>query len=366
MKILSNGRLTKNTLSLVTATCAVVVGLSACGKFSPIDPKAKGTSTNSNPLAAEEEDRLRDLVASTSPTPSPTPGQEPAPAADDAGRDAALDQARQLFSDELKGRTAGHGASPAPAAGSPPAPVVADGAAADAPPVLVTPEGTAGAAAPPSPITEPASAQPAQSKALIAEDVSDEAKRNLILQLIEPTMRINFRLSLQRGEILGLKKILDAKKELSAEQAAKLSRFKQSYLLIDTDSIDALVSRVDVVNTHLQIAPFLLKSNWQTQGSISQEEIAARVQMLNTHPSDAAIRFRSARQAMKLSNEKPTANKIMAAELAYNPDSEKNEVAENTLKTIDEVRRIMALYPAEIDKEIAAVSEKLEAEYKKK
>lgn len=358
--ILSDGRLAKNTVCFVAAACAVVVGLSACGKFSAIDPKAKGTSTNSNPLAAEEEDRLRDLVASASPTPSPSPGQRPAAGADDDDRDAALDQARQIFGDELAGRPAATPTpepSPAPGAAPAPPPVAAPAAAPAPPPV---------AASAPGPAAQP----PAASKALIAEDVTDEAKRDLILQMVEPTMRINFRLSLQRNEILTFKKVLDAKQELSAEQAAKLSKFKQSFLLIDADSIDALLLRVDVVNMTLQLAPLLLKSNWQTNGMILQEEIAERVQMLNTHPSDQATRFRSGRLVMKKLKEegkvKRTSKEIMLAELGYVLNGAKDEQAEKMLATIDEAIRIMELYSADITKMINDTSAKLVAEHGKK
>ena len=382
MKLNSKGQLTKKTVSLVTATLAVVVGLSACGKFSAIDPKAKGTSTNANPLAADEENRLRELMASATPTPSPSPGQTPTPDAADADaadRDAALDEARRLFGAELDGRTSGAPANPAGAAAADPAAQAAAPAPAPVPAAPATPVQPADAAPPVPPVVANApaapaaadpAAQPAPSKALIAADVSDEAKRDLLLQLVEPTMRINFVLSLQRNEILALKAILDSKKELSAEQGAKLSKFKQSFLLVDGDSIEALLSRVDVVNMTLQVAPLLLKTNWQTMGVISQEEISARVQMLNTYPSDQAIRFRSGRMVMKkLKEEKKverTSKEIMRAELAYSANEPKNEEADKMLATIDEALRIMDLYSGEIDKKIKDTSTKLVSEYQKK
>jgi hypothetical protein len=337
-----NGRLTKNTLSFVTATCAVVIGLSACGKFSaidPNDPKAKGTSTKANPLAADEENRLRDLKASGSPTPSPSPGQSPTPRTADGNGDpdrlAALDKARQVFDAEL-----GPGQPGAPAApGAPPAPAAA------------------------------AAAQPASSKALIAEDVSDETKRDLIIQLIEPAMRINFALSWQRNEILEMQKILDSKQELSAEQAAKLSKFKQSFLLVDADSIDALLSRVDVVNMILQIAPSLLTTHWQAHGQISDKEISKRVEILNTDSSDQAVRFRSGRlemQAMQASTEKNTSKQIMLFELGHDPEAGKDELSEKMLATIEEAHRIIGLYQAEIDKMTKDTYDKLVSENTKK
>ncbi len=359
-----SARLTKNSVSLVTATLAVVIGLSACGKFSVIDPKAKGTSTNSNPLSADEENRLRDLVATPSPTPTPVPG---APAATGDGaliddRDAALDEARRVFGAELDGRPAqpasdlsGQPASP-PATGSTPQPA-ADPAAAAV--VLTTPPAQA-----PSPSPSPAASS--DSKALIAADITDEAKRDLILALVEPTMRINFNLSLQRNEILALKKILDSKKELSTEQAAKLSKFKQSYLLIDADSIDDLLARVDVVNFTLQTAPLILKTNWQTNGQFSQEDVATRVQMVNTYPSDEAVRFRSGRLAVKGLGLKRTSKQIMTAELGYNPSSNKDENAEKVLATIDETLRIMELYSTEFSKKNSEVSAMLVEEHNKK
>jgi hypothetical protein len=370
VKLHSKGQMTKKTVALVTATLAVVVGLSACGKFSAIDPKAKGTSTNANPLAADEENRLRELMASATPTPSPSPGQTPTPEAADADaadRDAALDEARRIFGAELDGRTSGAPANPAGAAAADPAAQAAAPAPAPVPAAPATPVQPADAAPPVPPVP---AAQPAPSKALIAADVSDEAKRDLLLQLVEPTMRINFVLSLQRNEILALKAILDSKKELSAEQGAKLSKFKQSFLLVDGDSIEALLSRVDVVNMTLQVAPLLLKTNWQTMGVISQEEISARVQMLNTYPSDQAIRFRSGRMVMKkLKEEKKverTSKEIMRAELAYSANEPKNEEADKMLATIDEALRIMDLYSGEIDKKIKDTSTKLVSEYQKK
>jgi hypothetical protein len=359
VKLHSNGQLTKKTVSLVTATLAVVVGLSACGKFSAIDPKAKGTSTNANPLAADEENSLRELMASAKPTPSPSPGQTPTPDATDrdaADRDAALDEARRIFGAELNGEPAPGVADPALAASVPPA------AAVPAPPAVAAADAPNGSG--------PVVAQPALPKALIAADVSDEAKRDLILQLVEPTMRINFVLSLQRNEIFAFKKVLDSKKELSAEQAAKLSKFKQSFLLVDGDSIEALLSRVDVVNMTLQVAPLLLKTNWQTMGAISQEEISARVQMLNAYSSDQAIRFRSGRLVMKKLKEQKkverTSKEIMRAELAYGANEPKNEEAEKMLATIDEALRIMDLYSTEITKRINDTSAKLVSEYSKK
>lgn len=381
MKLHSKGQLTKKTVSLVTATLAVVVGLSACGKFSAIDPKAKGTSTNANPLAADEENRLRELMASATPTPSPSPGQTPTPDAADADaaeRDAALDEARRIFGAELSGAPPTGTADPAVAVPAPPA--VAAGAEAPAADASNAGAGAPNASSVPGdrlatvvqPVPQEAApaaavvAQPAPSKALIAADVSDEAKRDLILQLVEPALRINFILSQQRNEILALKKILDSKKELSTEQAAKLLKFKQSFLLVDGDSIEALLSRVDVVNMTLQVAPLLLKTNWQTMGAISQEEISARVQMLNTYPSDQAIRFRSGRLAMKSSNDKKTSTQIMLAELGYNPESGKDEQAEKMLATIDEAHRIMDLYSTEIEKKINDTAAKIISELGKK
>lgn len=345
MKTQLNGRLTKNTISLVTATCAVVIGLSACGKFSaidPNDPKAKGTSTKANPLAADEENRLRELTASGSPTPSPSPGQSPTPRTADGNgdpdRNAALDKARQVFGAELGPGQPGAPAAPG-APGAPPAPAAA------------------------------AAAQPASSKAFIAEDVSDETKRDLIIQLIEPAMRINFALSWQRNEILEMQKILDSKQELSAEQAAKLSKFKQSFLLVDADSIDALLSRVDVVNMILQIAPSLLATHWQAHGQISDKEISKRVEILNTDSSDQAVRFRSGRlemQAMQASTEKNTSKQIMLFELGHDPEAGKDELSEKMLATIEEAHRIIGLYPAEIIKMTNDTYEKLVSENTKK
>lgn len=391
MKDFSNARFMKTSATMLTAAMAVVVGLSACGKFSAIDPKAKGTSTNANPLAAEEENRLRELMAEASATPAPGASQAAGPAAgagsgagrSEEDREAALDEARRVFGAELDGRAAAPAGQPAGqaagavaqagsgaerAAGQPDGQPVGQAAAgagqpdgqqagagqAGAPPpaaIVITP--------PPAAAIAPASAA---SKALIAADVSDEAKRDMILELVEPTMRINFVLSMQRNEILAMKAVLDAKKELSPEQAAKLSKFKQSFLLLEGDSIEALLTRVDVVNMTLQVAPFLLKSNWQP---IDMKEVATRVQALNTYPSDESVRFRSARLALKGTGEKPTSRKIMMAEIGYDP-SAKDENAEKVLATIDEALRIMSLYSPVITAKINETSSKLIAEFSKK
>lgn len=303
---------------------ATTTGLAACGKFE-VDPKTKGVSTNSNPLQAEAENRLRDLVA---PSPSPQPQGEAAPAetASDDTRDAALDQARRLFEEELRG-----GSATAPAE----APAVAAPAEAAQPaPVAAAPVETAQ-----TPVAVPAA--PPVSPALVAKDLNDEAKGQLLLQLVEPTMRINFVLAKQRREILTLKKILDEKKELSTEQKEKLTAFKRSYLLVPEDSEEALLSRVDTIAFSIMIAPLLLETNWSQSGSITGEALSARVQMLNTLPTDEAVRFRSARLAVKGKKLADEARQIYLGELGYNPESGKNDSLEQLRLTQMEVERVM-------------------------
>lgn len=276
---------------------ATTTGLAACGKFE-VDPKTKGVSTNSNPLQAEAENLVRDLVA---PSPSSQLQGEapPAETASEDTRDAALDQARRLFEEELRGSGA---TAPAEAPAAPAAPV---------------------------------------SPALVAKDLNDEAKGQLLLQLVEPTMRINFVLAKQRREILTLKKILDDKKELSAEQKEKLTAFKRSYLLVPEDSEEALLSRVDTIAFSIMIAPLLLETNWSQSGSITGEALAARVQMLNTLPTDEAVRFRSARLAVKGKKLADEARQIYLGELGYNPEAGKNDSLEQLRLTQMEVERVM-------------------------
>lgn len=306
-------------LVAVTAT----IGLSACGKFE-IDPKFKGVSTNSNPLKSEEEDKIRSLVSA-----SPTPPTSPYPSGDGGGPagarrkrtgetgDAALDKVRRLFDEELS------------APGAPAAPAPATAAAPAAP-----------AAAPAAPAAAPAPVEQAPA-ALIAQELSDEAKGQLLFELVEPTMRINFRISLQRNEILAMKKILDEKKELSREQQEKLAHFKRSFLLVPGDSIEALLSRVDVIAFTIQVAPLLLETNWGTKGKITAEALSNRAQKLNTHPTDDAVRFRSGRLALKGSNRTDISRQVYAAELGYNPEEGKIESLEPLRLTQMEVERVM-------------------------
>lgn len=307
---------------------ATTTGLAACGKFE-VDPKTKGVSTNSNPLQAEAENRLRDLVA---PSPSSQLQGEapPAETASDDTRDAALDQARRLFEQELRGSGATAPAE-APAA---PAPVVT---AQPPAPAATAPAEAPAATVPAEPVAPAAPVSPA----LVAKDLNDEAKGQLLLQLVEPTMRINFVLAKQRREILTLKKILDDKKELSAEQKEKLTAFKRSYLLVPEDSEEALLSRVDTIAFSIMIAPLLLETNWSQSGSITGEALAARVQMLNTLPTDEAVRFRSARLAVKGKKLADEARQIYLGELGYNPEAGKNDSLEQLRLTQMEVERVM-------------------------
>jgi hypothetical protein len=319
-------------LVAVTAT----IGLSACGKFE-IDPKFKGVSTNSNPLKSEEEDKIRSLVSA-----SPTPPTSPYPSGDGGGPagarrkrtgetgDAALDQVRRLFDEELS--APGAPAAPAPAtAAAPAAPAAAPAPAEQAPDT---------AAAPAAPAAAPAPVEQTPA-ALIAQELSDEAKGQLLFELVEPTMRINFRISLQRNEILAMKKILDEKKELSREQQEKLAHFKRSFLLVPGDSIEALLSRVDVIAFTIQVAPLLLETNWGTKGKITAEALSNRAQKLNTHPTDDAVRFRSGRLALKGSNRTDISRQVYAAELGYNPEEGKIESLEPLRLTQMEVERVM-------------------------
>lgn len=307
---------------------ATTTGLAACGKFE-VDPKTKGVSTNSNPLQAEAENLVRDLVA---PSPSSQLQGEapPAETASDDTRDAALDQARRLFEEELHGSGA---TAPAEAPAAPATVVTAQ------PPA---PAATAPAEAPAATVpAEPVAPAAPVSPALVAKDLNDEAKGQLLLQLVEPTMRINFVLAKQRREILTLKKILDDKKELSAEQKEKLTAFKRSYLLVPEDSVEALLSRVDTIAFSIMVAPLLLETNWSQSGSITGEALSARVQMLNTLPTDEAVRFRSARLAVKGKKLSDEARQIYLGELGYNPDAGKNDALEQLRLTQMEVERVM-------------------------
>lgn len=309
---------------------ATTTGLAACGKFE-VDPKTKGVSTNSNPLQAEAENRLRDLVA---PSPSSQLQGEapPAETASEDTRDAALDQARRLFEEELRGSGA---TAPAEAPAAPaPAPVVT---AQPPAPAATAPAEAPAATVPAEPVAPAAPVSPA----LVAKDLNDEAKGQLLLQLVEPTMRINFVLAKQRREILTLKKILDDKKELSAEQKEKLTAFKRSYLLVPEDSEEALLSRVDTIAFSIMIAPLLLETNWSQSGSITGEALSARVQMLNTLPTDEAVRFRSARLAVKGKKLADEARQIYLGELGYNPEAGKNDSLEQLRLTQMEVERVM-------------------------
>ncbi len=307
---------------------ATTTGLAACGKFE-VDPKTKGVSTNSNPLQAEAENLVRDLVA---PSPSSQLQGEapPAETASDDTRDAALDQARRLFEEELRGSGA---TAPAEAPAAPATVVTAQ------PPA---PAATAPAEAPAATVpAEPVAPAAPVSPALVAKDLNDEAKGQILLQLVEPTMRINFVLAKQRGEILALKKILDEKKELSTEQKEKLTAFKRSYLLVPEDSVDALLSRVDTIAFSIMVAPLLLETNWSQSGSITGEALSARVQMLNTLPTDEAVRFRSARLAVKGKKLADEARQIYLGELGYNPEAGKNDSLEQLRLTQMEVERVM-------------------------
>lgn len=328
------------SLVAVTAT----IGLTACGKFE-IDPKLKGVSTNSNPLKAEAEDKVRDLVAtppSTSPSPYSSPttdGSGPAGAGlERTGEtgDVALDQVRRLFDEEMNapGAPAPAAGQAAPAAPAAPAQVAQAG---EAPPAA---EQAASAVAP---AAAPAALPAAAPAALMAQDIADEAKGHLLFTLVEPTFRINFKVSQQRNEILAMKKILDEKKELSKEQQAKLNQFKINFLLVPDDSIEALLSHVDVIAFSIQVAPLILETHWGTKGKITDQALSDRVQKLNTHPSDEAVRFRSGRLALKGQNLKDESRQIYEAELGYNESTDKTSEIEQLRLTQLEVTRIMNL-----------------------
>lgn len=344
-------------------------GLSACGKFE-VDPKAKGVSTSSDPLKAEAEDRLRDLVSSP-PSPEPAGSESASPAAGgseatDETRDAALDQARRLFEEELRngGPAVADAPATAPAPAIAPAPAQQDPATApaqQAPTAAQAPTAIQAEPAVPALAPAPVPAQAAQSAALAAKEIRDEDKGNVLLQLVEPTMRINFVLSKQRNEILALKKILDEKKELSKEQEAKLVAFKRSFLLVPEDSMDALLSRVDTIAFSIMVAPLLLETNWGQNGAISNQALSTRVQRLNTLPVDDAVRFRSGRLAVKGKNLSDESRQIYLAEIGYNPEAGKVETLEQLRLTHMEVERVMKLagISTMLDNRIKEISERL-------
>lgn len=329
MKANKDTRLIRKTATMVTATFAIVASLSACGKFSPVDPKDIGTSTNSDPLEAEKENK----GSADSATPPSTPVEGATADAGGAGsltpaEAADTAEARLQILKELEGTGIMGDEPPAPVEAAPSEPQPAMDAAA--------------------------------TKALIAADVTDEAKRDLILQLLEPSMRFNFTLAQQRHEIEAFKKVIDANGKLSDSQTAKLSEFKRSFRLADDASITELLSHIDVVGMSSQLAPLLLKTNWQTN-SIKEKDISTRIQILNMDTSDEAVRYRAFRAVSRAPDNKQTPEKLMIAEFGFVPDktNDSHEQAINTLATIQEIRRIMDAYPVEMNARIQEIAAQL-------
>ncbi len=340
----------------VTAT----IGLSACGKFE-VDPKAKGASTNSNPLKAESENQIRNILATKPGSAEKQPvGQSAAQSGSNADSSSEtrrqtrpprasddLDQIRRLFQDELnlpsgnkRLEVAARAQVPGQTGPQTDAPVDFSGAPASTENLTESNSSTNSARTDSARTDRPTAATPT-SQVHIAQEISDEAKGRLLYSLVEPTMRINFQISLQRNEVLEMKKVLDAKRDLTKAQSEKLLQFKQSYLLSSEDSIDSLLSRVDVIAFTLQIAPLILESQWGRRGDISAQALADRAQRLNTSPGADAVRFRSGRLAVKGKNLANESQLVHLAELGYNPEFERIETKELLRLTQLEVERVM-------------------------
>lgn len=316
---------------LMTTTFLVIATLAACGRPTLRTKDLNDSpATSANPAKAEKENRDADAAAAVDGTATEiakdlgAAGPEIVDAIADArkaARAAALDEVAKLFADDRVSEAASKTATTAPEASQPEKPAKLE--------AVVEASGTT--AVPPS-------AASVQFEAA----VEVATKRVFVLSLIEPMMRLNNAIALQREEVLKLKKKLDTKQDLAGSEKVWLEKIKMDYGLVDSKAtVEQLLERVDVVALSFLAAPLALKTGWGALGAIPKDLLSKRIEDLNTSLGDSKIRFRSARVVLRGGAAIGGGVELMRAFLGVSsePQTPANELL---LEATTEVARILA------------------------
>lgn len=315
---------------------ATATGLSACGKFE-VAPNTKGVSTNSDPLSALQDDRLRDLLTNneTSSSQDPlatTPEDTSQPKSDSESiskKDKAsrLKEVQSLFDETLadtsESLSEAHTATLTSTVQPAPAKVLSAAELSKLP------------------------------QALIGGDISDDVKGQLILKLVEPTMRINFQIGLQRAELLKMKAVVDAGKSVSRDQLSLLESFRKSFgvagvldkqsITSQKASIYSLLTQVDTIAFSALLAPLVYSTNWGTLTPVTPEMISGRAQDLNVTSAEAPLRFRAERIRIGSSKLDNKGYRLLMAEIGYSTETSGQLGVEDQRLTQMEMSRIINL-----------------------
>ncbi len=309
----------------LTTTFVLIASLAACGRPSVRSNKVTPTApaTSSNPAKAEKENKEADAAEAVSAAaadaakelgadaPVPSPPNEELAEAKKTARLSALNEVAKLFAEDgkpLEGAAAPAVAasSAAPAADAPKADgAVAGDVAKEAP--KFDDVAAAAAAAALNIMTVPEPSQIAQVQFETA------TKRTFIMGLIEPSMRLNNAIALQRIELERLKKKMDAKQELTKEETVWFSKIRMDYGLLDAkNTIEETLERVDTVALSFLAAPIAVKTGWGTLGGVQKDLLSKRMEELNVSTGDSKTRFRSTRLSLKTAK---TADVVEGVEL---------------------------------------------------
>lgn len=306
---------------LLTTTFVLIASLAACGRPSVRSNKVTPTApaTSSNPAKAEKENKDADAAEAVSAeaadaakelgadAPVASSPNEELTEAKKAARMSALNEVAKLFAED--GKPVADGAVAPAAAASAAVPVVADAPKADGAVTATAPaaDAAAGDAAKAAPKVDDAAATAALSIMTVPEpsqiaqvQFETATKRIFIMGLIEPSMRLNNAIALQRIELERLKKKMDAKQELTKEETAWFSKIRMDYGLLDSkNTIEETLERVDTVALSFLAAPIAVKTGWGTLGGVPKDLLSKRMEELNVSTGDSKTRFRSTRLALK-------------------------------------------------------------------
>lgn len=340
----------------LTTTFILIASLAACGRPSVRSNKVVPTApaTSSSPAKAEQENKdadaadavsaeataaAKELGAGTSDSSADSPTAQ-VTEAKKAARTAALDQVAKLFADDGKPGDVkpGETAAPVTPVVTPAAdatgttnPVAADGAKPDA-----AKEDLAIQVMDMKTVPEPAAIAAIQFEAAV--------KRTFILGLIEPSMRLNNAVALQRIELERLKKKMDAKQELTKEETAWFEKLKMDYGIVDSKAtVEQTLERVDTVQLSFLSAPLAIKTGWGTLGGVQKDLLSKRMEELNTSTGDSKSRFRTTRADLRHGKKTGTVEGIELMQSFLGADGAQATASNKLLmETTGEIARLLS------------------------
>lgn len=321
-------------VALVTAS-----GISACSKPSPGEVRSKTTvdatlkaepSTSSNPeKAADENAKAKEALAKVNNEAIADNDAESAKAAADAEEKRRAANAESLT--RLK--------------------------------EILDQESGAGAA-----LTAKEKSGEGEKSSPAAVDIS--TKKAFVMSLVEPTMRFNNAIMLQRIEALRLFTKTSKGIYLLPSDIELMSRLKREFLPELSDASNGsisneqaaiqLLARINVVHAAFLAAPLALESNWVPLTPASQSLIASRMLELNTSLQPNKVRFRAARMALEPSSEASSGRVVSLELMKAFVEGSSSVTSEKMIGAVQEILEIIAT--PEVQSEIQRVYELLRSQ----